>query len=162
MAEVRLVDLEVIKRYSLAVRREAVPAEELLAALEASRATVEAAMAPASRSAKGRRTRSTTTRTTKSASARKAKPKAAPAAPPVSDEPEKDIDPVDVTEDRPVTEADLATEGAFADLAHDDVDEDGEDVYEDGVAYEGVAYEDGYGDGDGDSDEYEDDTRVAS
>lgn len=46
MPDVRLVDLEVIKRYSLAVRRDAVPAEELLAALDASRATVLAAMDP--------------------------------------------------------------------------------------------------------------------
>lgn len=44
MPDVRLVDLEVIKRYSLAVRRDLVPAEELLAALDASRATVLAAM----------------------------------------------------------------------------------------------------------------------
>ncbi len=42
--EVRLVDLEVIKRYSLAVRRETVPAEELLQALDASRAVVAAAL----------------------------------------------------------------------------------------------------------------------
>jgi hypothetical protein len=41
---VRLVDLEVIKRYSLAVRRDAVPAVELLAALDASRDTVLAAI----------------------------------------------------------------------------------------------------------------------
>lgn len=44
MPDVRLVDLEVIKRYSLAVRRDAVPADELLAALDTSRATVLAAM----------------------------------------------------------------------------------------------------------------------
>ena len=44
MPDVRLVDLEVIKRYSLAIRRDAVPAEELLDALEASRATVLAAL----------------------------------------------------------------------------------------------------------------------
>jgi hypothetical protein len=44
MAEVRLVDLDVIKRYSLVVRRDAVPAEELLAALESSRQTVVSAM----------------------------------------------------------------------------------------------------------------------
>jgi hypothetical protein len=42
--EVRLVDLEVIKRYSLAVRQETVPADELLAALDASRQAVVAAM----------------------------------------------------------------------------------------------------------------------
>ncbi len=38
--EVRLVDLEVIKRYSLAVRQESAPAEEVLAALDASREAV--------------------------------------------------------------------------------------------------------------------------
>lgn len=38
------MDLEVIKRYSLAVRRDAVPADELLAALDASREAVLAAM----------------------------------------------------------------------------------------------------------------------
>ncbi|HEY2427900.1 MAG TPA: hypothetical protein VGI06_03140 [Acidimicrobiales bacterium] len=45
VAEVRLVDLEVIKRYSLAVRRDRVPALELLQALEASQAVVRAALA---------------------------------------------------------------------------------------------------------------------
>ena len=40
MADVRLVDLEVIKRYSLAVRRDTVPADEVLEALDASRAHV--------------------------------------------------------------------------------------------------------------------------
>ena len=44
MPDVRLVDLEVIKRYSLAVRTDAVPAEELLEALDASRAVVMEAM----------------------------------------------------------------------------------------------------------------------
>jgi hypothetical protein len=42
--EVRLVDLDVIKRYSLAVRQESVPAEELLTALDASRDAVLAAL----------------------------------------------------------------------------------------------------------------------
>jgi hypothetical protein len=42
--EVRLVDLEVIKRYSLAVRQESAPADDLLAALDASRDAVLAAM----------------------------------------------------------------------------------------------------------------------
>lgn len=42
MADVRLVDLDVIKRYSLAVRQETAPAEELLAALDASRDYVAA------------------------------------------------------------------------------------------------------------------------
>ena len=45
MVDVRLVDLEVIKRYSLAVRRDAVPAAELLEALDASRALVAGALA---------------------------------------------------------------------------------------------------------------------
>lgn len=44
MGDVRLVDLEVIKRYSLAVRQESVPAEELLTALDASRDAVLAAL----------------------------------------------------------------------------------------------------------------------
>jgi hypothetical protein len=42
--EVRLVDLEVIKRYSLAVRQESAPAEDLLAVLDASREAVLAAI----------------------------------------------------------------------------------------------------------------------
>lgn len=41
---VRLVELEVIKRYSLAVRQESAPAEDVLAALESSREAVLAAM----------------------------------------------------------------------------------------------------------------------
>jgi hypothetical protein len=56
--EVRLVDLEVIKRYSLAVRQESAPAEDLLAVLDASRAAVLAAMgtaAPAARRPRARR-----------------------------------------------------------------------------------------------------------
>ena len=44
MADVRLVDLEFIKRYSLAVRQETAPAEEVLAALDATRAAVREAM----------------------------------------------------------------------------------------------------------------------
>jgi hypothetical protein len=52
MPDVRLVDLEVIKRYSLAVRRDAVPADELLDALDASREVVLAAMQPPRRTAK--------------------------------------------------------------------------------------------------------------
>ena len=47
MADVRLVDLEVIKRYSLAVRRDTVPAAEVLEALDASRAYVAAILAEA-------------------------------------------------------------------------------------------------------------------
>ena len=56
MPEVRLVDLDVIKRYSLLVRQDAAPADELLASLDASREFVLAAM--------GRRTRSATRRST--------------------------------------------------------------------------------------------------
>lgn len=44
MSDVSLVDLEVIKRYSLAIRQENAPAEEVLAALDASRAQVLAAL----------------------------------------------------------------------------------------------------------------------
>lgn len=44
MNEVRLVDLEIIKRYSLAIRQEAASADELLAALDESRAVVAAAL----------------------------------------------------------------------------------------------------------------------
>ena len=44
MADVRLVDLEVFKRFSLAVRREYAPAEAVLAVLEADRRAVLAAM----------------------------------------------------------------------------------------------------------------------
>lgn len=54
MSDVRLVDLDVIKRYSLAVRQEWAPAEEMLAALEASREQVLAAIGPDRR---GRRLR---------------------------------------------------------------------------------------------------------
>jgi hypothetical protein len=39
-----LVDLDVIRRYSLALRREAAPAAEVLASLDASRAAVLALM----------------------------------------------------------------------------------------------------------------------
>lgn len=44
--DVRLVDLDVIKRYSLAVRQESAPADELLASLDASRAIVLAIAKP--------------------------------------------------------------------------------------------------------------------
>ena len=44
MADVRLVDLDVIRRYSLAVRQETAPAEEVLAVLDASREVVLAAL----------------------------------------------------------------------------------------------------------------------
>ena len=56
MSEVRLVDLEIIKRYSLAIRQETASAEELLAALDASRAVVAAA-AKSSKSSKTSRAR---------------------------------------------------------------------------------------------------------
>lgn len=74
MPEVRLVDLEIIKRYSLAVRREAAPAEELLAALDASKAAVEAAMG--GKSSRARRTKTSTA---------KAATKAPPAAAQLAD-----------------------------------------------------------------------------
>lgn len=44
MVEVRLVDLDVIKRFSLAVRCDTVAADELLASLDASRDVVLAAL----------------------------------------------------------------------------------------------------------------------
>lgn len=49
-----------IKRYSLAIRRDAVPADELLAALDASRATVLAAMQAAGESPRPSRATSAT------------------------------------------------------------------------------------------------------
>ena len=44
MADVRLVDLPMIKRYSLAIRQESAPAEEILGFLDASRELVLAAI----------------------------------------------------------------------------------------------------------------------
>lgn len=44
MPDVRLVDLDMIKRYSLAIRQESAPAEEVLAVLDATREQVLAAM----------------------------------------------------------------------------------------------------------------------
>ncbi|MDQ1496979.1 MAG: hypothetical protein QOI86_319, partial [Actinomycetota bacterium] len=44
MADVRLVDLEVLKRFSLVLRREFADAEDVLAALETSRSLVLAAL----------------------------------------------------------------------------------------------------------------------
>lgn len=70
MADVRLVDLEVIKRYSLAVRRDLVPADELLEALDASVAVVRAAMGTERRGA----TRSAGAAPAKAARAKKATP----------------------------------------------------------------------------------------
>lgn len=59
--QVRLVDLEIIKRYSLAVRQEAAPAEEILSALEASREVVLAALGlPVGRRRERSRSRTTT------------------------------------------------------------------------------------------------------
>ena len=57
MSEVRLVDLEIIKRYSLAIRQETASAEELLAVLDASRDTVAAAMNPEPKPARRTRAR---------------------------------------------------------------------------------------------------------
>jgi hypothetical protein len=54
MPEVRLVDLDVIKRYSLLVRHDAAPADELLASLDASREVVLAAMGEAPRPRRSR------------------------------------------------------------------------------------------------------------
>jgi hypothetical protein len=58
MADVRLVDLDIIRRFSLAVRCDSAPAEELLASLDESRAVVLAAMKPPPR--RTRKPRSTT------------------------------------------------------------------------------------------------------
>jgi hypothetical protein len=52
MADVNLVDLEVIKRYSLAIRQESAPADEVLAVLELSRDAVLATMAAEPRARK--------------------------------------------------------------------------------------------------------------
>jgi hypothetical protein len=57
MPEVRLVDLDVIKRYSLLVRHDAAPADELLASLDASREVVLAALAEAQPPTRARRGR---------------------------------------------------------------------------------------------------------
>ena len=56
--DVRLVDLDVIKRYSLAIRQESAPAEEVLAALDSSRERVLAAMRVSQRRAAVRTRRS--------------------------------------------------------------------------------------------------------
>lgn len=55
MADVRLVDLDVFKRYSLAIRQEAAPAEELLAVLDATRRQVEEAGRSPARASRRRR-----------------------------------------------------------------------------------------------------------
>jgi hypothetical protein len=44
VGDVKLVDLDVIRRYSLAIRQETAPAEEVLAVLDASREVVLAAL----------------------------------------------------------------------------------------------------------------------
>lgn len=53
MADVRLVDLDVFKRYSLAIRQESAPVDELLAVLDLTRRQVE----EAGRSSGGKRRR---------------------------------------------------------------------------------------------------------
>jgi hypothetical protein len=62
--DVRLVDLDLIKRYSLALRQESAPADELLAALDATKEQVLAALAgtqpaPAARTRRSPRRRAT-------------------------------------------------------------------------------------------------------
>jgi hypothetical protein len=84
MADVRLVDLDVIKRYSLVVRRDAVPADELLAALEASKRTVLLAIEQDGRAANASATKRPSTKraTTKAPSvARRTKAAGAQRAP---------------------------------------------------------------------------------
>ncbi|HVM39905.1 MAG TPA: hypothetical protein VM618_03885 [Acidimicrobiia bacterium] len=73
MAEVRLVDLEIIKRFSLAVRAEYADADELLEALEASRRTVERAARSTTGSSASRRGGSTRKATTSRSSSGRAK-----------------------------------------------------------------------------------------
>lgn len=78
MPDVRLVDLEVIRRYSLAVRQESADAAEILAVIESDREALRKALgrtrAPAAR-ARGRgRTATTATRTkARSTAARRAR-----------------------------------------------------------------------------------------
>ena len=55
MADVRLVDLDVFKRYSLAIRQESAPVEELLAVLDLTRRQVEEAGRSSGRSTRRRR-----------------------------------------------------------------------------------------------------------
>jgi hypothetical protein len=80
MPEVRLVDLDVIKRFSLAVRRDSVPAEELLESLDASRAVVEAAMRGSRRSAATPSKAAAPSKTTRKAAATGKAPKKAATA----------------------------------------------------------------------------------
>ena len=67
MADVRLVDLEVIKRYSLAIRQESAPAVEVLAAITARRL-------PSSRPAAPRAATAVKKAPAKKAAAKKATP----------------------------------------------------------------------------------------
>lgn len=55
MADVRLVDLDVFKRYSLAIRQESAPVDELLAVLDLTRRQVEEAGRSAGRAGRRRR-----------------------------------------------------------------------------------------------------------
>ena len=57
MPDVRLVDLDLIKRYSLAIRQETAPAEEVLEVLDATRAQVVAALGAAAEPPPPRRRR---------------------------------------------------------------------------------------------------------
>ena len=59
--EVRLIDLEIIKRYSLAIRQETAPAEELLAVLDATREHVAAMTVGSAKKAKKPRKKATST-----------------------------------------------------------------------------------------------------
>ena len=64
---VRLVDLEVIKRFSLAVRQDSAPAADVLEALDASRALVLKAMAKRAPAGRTRKATKKATRATKAA-----------------------------------------------------------------------------------------------
>lgn len=55
MADVRLVDLDVFKRYSLAIRQESAPVDELLAVLDLTRRQVEEAGRSSGRAGRRRR-----------------------------------------------------------------------------------------------------------
>ena len=66
MEDVRLPDLETIRRFSIAVRSEHAPAEQVLEALEMDLQKVQQALGRRSGSAAKRPARSTGTRTTRS------------------------------------------------------------------------------------------------
>ncbi|MBI2168507.1 MAG: hypothetical protein HYU28_03255 [Actinobacteria bacterium] len=74
MPDVRLVDLQLIRRYSLAVRQESADAAELLEVLDADRAALQKAVkgrAPRARSTStGRASRTSTSRTSTTRRAR--------------------------------------------------------------------------------------------